>query len=33
MEQNDIIEIVFDNMINEYQTTLKSYYPAHRSKS
>lgn len=31
MEHKDIIEIVFDNMIKEYQTTLKSYYPAHRS--
>lgn len=31
MEQNDIIEIVFDNMINDYKATLSLFYPAHRS--
>ena len=31
MEQNDIIDIVFNMMTNEYKTTLKLYYPAHRS--
>jgi hypothetical protein len=31
MEQEKIIKNVFDNMIKEYQSSLKSYYPAHRT--
>ena len=31
MEQNNTIEMVFENLIKEYQSSLKLYYPAHRS--
>lgn len=31
MEQNNIIEMVFENLITEYKSSIKLYYPAHRS--